>query len=160
MDPLNEKHKSLAIYIKSEEIYQTVKEIMALVPEENERLKDFAAMMLNEAMIIQAKIAGAEGGDLYSIRMQNAAIIRKAAMDLIIAKHSFEAFDFKYAEYFDLVRDRIEEFRLLFIDWVASFDQQNYTIDTWGLFNPPGVGPHDKDPDDDIPWEGPNFEDD
>ena len=25
---------------------------------------------------------------------------------------------------------------------------------SWGLFNPPGVGPFDKDPDDDIPFHG------
>lgn len=45
------------------------------------------------------------------LRMENAAIIRKCARDL-------------------MVRQQIEEFRLLFIDW--------------GLFNPPGVGPHDE----------------
>jgi hypothetical protein len=47
----------------------------------------------------------------------------------------------------------MEEFRLLFIDWVAGFDQQNYVIDRWGLFNPPGVSAHDHDPDDDIPFD-------
>jgi len=26
------------------------------------------------------------------------------------------------------------------------------------MFNPPGVGPFDKDPDDDLPWDGPDFE--
>jgi len=48
----------------------------------------------------------------------------------------------------------VEEYRLLFIDWVASFDKWNYIIDRWGLFNPPGIGPFDKDPDDDIPFNG------
>jgi hypothetical protein len=42
------------------------------------------------------------------------------------------------------------KYRLLFIDWVAGFDKWNYVIDRWGLFNPPGVGPFDKDPDEDI----------
>ncbi|HZL08348.1 MAG TPA: hypothetical protein VFC65_00005 [Prolixibacteraceae bacterium] len=48
----------------------------------------------------------------------------------------------------------IEEYRLLFIDWVAAFDKWDYIIDRWGLFNPPGVGPFDHDPDDDIPFNG------
>jgi len=59
---------------------------------------------------------------------------------------------FEYVEYYQLVRDLIEEYRLLFIDWVAGFNQWEYIIDRWGLFNPPGVGPFDKDPDDDIPF--------
>ena len=48
--------------------------------------------------------------------------------------------------------------RLLLIDWVAGFDKWDYIIDRWGLFNPPGIGPFDKDPDDDIPFRG--FEED
>jgi len=55
---------------------------------------------------------------------------------------------------FQIVRDLIEEYRLLFIDWVAGFDKWDYIIDRWGLFNPPGIGPFDKDPDDDIPFNG------
>lgn len=55
-------------------------------------------------------------------------------------------------DYIDLLRTTIDEFRLLFIDWVAGFDKWNYIKDTWGLFNPPGVNAHDKDPDDDIPF--------
>jgi hypothetical protein len=35
-----------------------------------------------------------------------------------------------------------------------GFDKWDYIIDRWGLFNPPGVGPFDKDPDDDIPFRG------
>jgi len=31
-----------------------------------------------------------------------------------------------------------------------GFDKWDYVIDRWGLFNPPGVGPFDKDPDEDI----------
>ena len=68
--------------------------------------------------------------------------------------HSPDAFGFEYVEYYQLVRDLIEEYRLLFIDWVAGFDKWDYIIDRWGLFNPPGVGPFDKDPDDDIPFRG------
>jgi hypothetical protein len=63
-------------------------------------------------------------------------------------------FDFKEVQYFEIVRSLIEEYRLLFITWVAGFDPWNYINDRWGLFNPPGVSPFDKDPDDDIPFDG------
>jgi hypothetical protein len=76
----------------------------------------------------------------------------------MVQNHSLDAFGFEYVEYYQIVRDLIEEYRLLFIAWVAGFDKWDYIIDRWGLFNPPGVGPFDKDPDDDIPFHGFDFE--
>ena len=58
-------------------------------------------------------------------------------------------------EYLDLLRNEIENFRVLFAEWVKTFDQWDYIIDRWGLFNPPGVNYDDKDPDDDIPFKNP-----
>ena len=151
------KHENLPIHKKAEEIFEVVSQIADLIPEDDEHLDYVKGHMLRDAMLISAKIAGAEGGDLYDLRMENAAIIRKAARDLMLTNHSLEMFGFEEVQYFDIVRDLIEEFRLLFIDWVAGFDQWNYIIDRWGLFNPPGVGPHDKDPDDDIPFNPNDF---
>jgi hypothetical protein len=54
----------------------------------------------------------------------------------------------------------MEEFRILFAEWVATFDNENYSIDRWGLFNPPGVNYDDHDPDDDIPFDPDDFLDD
>ncbi|WP_269237010.1 hypothetical protein [Flavobacterium flavigenum] len=45
----------------------------------------------------------------------------------------------------------------MFIDWVAGFGKWNYIKDSWGLFNPPGVNAHDKDPDDDIHFDPKDF---
>jgi hypothetical protein len=114
--------------------------------------------MMEDAMMIAAKISGAEAVDLYDIKMENATIIRKCARELYVRAGSlrFEE-DIKDKEYIELLPNEIEEFRLLFIDWVASFDQWNYIIDRWELFNPPGVSAHDKDPDDDIPFNPKDF---
>ncbi len=152
------RHENLLIYKKAEEIYDVVKQIADLIPDdEDSRLQFVKEQMLVDTMTIMAKIAGAEGGDLYDLRMENAAIIRKAARDLMVTNHSLDMFGFEETQYYDIVRDLIEEFRLLFIDWVAGFDKWNYIIDRWGLFNPPGVGPFDKDPDDDIPFNPGDF---
>lgn len=149
--------ENLPIYKKGREIFEVVMNIADLISEKDEILQDIKEQMLSDAAMLTVKVAGAEGGDLYDIRMQNAALIRKAANDLMVQNHSLETFGFKYVEYFDLVRDLIEEYRLLFIEWVDGFDKYNYIIDRWGLFNPPGVGPHDKDPDDDIPFNPDDF---
>ncbi len=60
---------------------------------------------------------------------------------------------FKDTEYLDLLRKEVEEFRILFAEWVKTFDPWDYIIDRWGLFNPPGVNYDDHDPEDDIPFD-------
>lgn len=144
--------RDLPIYKKAEEILQVVTKICELIPEKEGPLLGVKENLSNDALTLCVKIAGAEGVDLYDIKMENAALIRKAARELMIQNHALEMFGFEEVAYYQIIRDLIEEFRLLFIDWVASFDPYLYMIDRWGLFNPPGVGPFDKDPDDDIPF--------
>jgi hypothetical protein len=113
------------------------------------------------AMIIPAKIAGASSEDmLFDIRMENAAIIRKAARELITDVRNLQIHGFKDVEYLDLLREEVESFRILFAEWVKTFDCWNYIIDRWGLFNPPGVNYDDLDLDDDIPFNLDDFEED
>lgn len=150
--------EKLPVYRKGREIFNMVSKIADLIPENNEYLMDIKGWMLSDAAQLTVKVAGAEAAGLYDLKMENAAIIRKAARDLMVQQHSLESFGFEYVEYWQMVRDLIEEYRLLFIDWVAGFDKWDYIIDRWGLFNPPGVGPFDKDPDDNIPFHG--FEED
>jgi len=144
--------RELPIYKKGWEIYEVVDRICQLIPEDDEMLGHVKSIMLEDAMMLTVKIAGAEAGQLYDIKMEAAAIIRKAALNLMIQNHSLEMFGFEHVEYFRIVRNLLDEYRLLFIDWVSKFDRWDYIIDRWGLFNPPGVGPFDHDPDDDIPF--------
>lgn len=142
----------LPIYKKGEEILQVINQICQLIDDDDQYLGHVKSIMLEGAMLLTVKVAGATGGQLYDIKMECAAIIRKAARELMIQNHSLEMFGFEHVEYYQIVRNLIEEYRLLFIDWVAGFDQWDYIIDRWGLFNPPGVSPFDKNPDDDIPF--------
>ena len=153
-DELEIDPKDLPIYKKGWEIYEVVDQICQLIPDDDEQLGHVKSIMLEDAMMLTVKVAGATAGQLYDIKMEAAAIIRKAAQNLMIQNHSLEMFGFEHVEYFQIVRNLLEEYRLLFIDWVSKFDPWNYIIDRWGLFNPPGVGPFDHDPDDDIPPEG------
>lgn len=158
-DELNEMrdHEDLPIYQKGLEIGDLVRKILDLADPDNEQLQMVCQNMMIDAFNLSVKVAGAEGGDLYDLRMENATIIRKSARDLIVQTHGLEMHGFEHTEYFQLLRDLVEEYRLLFIDWIAGFDEWNYTIDRWGLFNPPGISPSDKDPDDDIPFDPDSF---
>jgi hypothetical protein len=172
----NDHIKELPVYKKAEEIYRLVSSMLtgsdADELEESEYMKNIDSEMIEElfktnkefmmsnAMIIPAKIAGAEGGDRYDLRMENAAIIRKSARELLTDARGLQMNGFKDIEYLDLLRDEVDQFRVLFAEWVAGFDQDNYVIDRWGLFNPPGVNYDDHDPDDDIPFDGDDYFDD
>ena len=144
------KPEDLPIFKKGMEIFEVVQQITDLIPEDNERLQHIKNFIIEDALMLSVKVAGAESAELYDLKMEAASIIRKAARDLMVQNHSLEMFGFNDSDYYKIVRDLLEEYRYLFIDWVAGFDKWYYVIDRWGLFNPPGIGPFDKDPDEDI----------
>ncbi len=145
--------ENLPIYKKGKEILDVVLSICDLFPDEDEHLQLLKGQLIADAATLTVKVVGAEAAGLYDLRMESAAIIRKAARDLMVQNHSLEYLGFKHTDYYKIVRDLIEEYRLLFIDWVAGFDKWDYIIDRWGLFNPPGVDPFDKDPDEGLPFD-------
>ncbi|MBC3758801.1 hypothetical protein H7U19_10330 [Hyunsoonleella sp. SJ7] len=163
-----DKLEKLPIFNKARAMQKLVEHIIESVENtdidfehniEAEMLKNNLSYMRENSLIIPAKIAGAADDDmLYDIRMENAAIIRKAARELITDARGIEMHGFKDIEYLDLLRQEVDEFRVLFAEWVKTFDCWNYIIDRWGLFNPPGVNYDDKDPDDDIPFNQDDFE--
>jgi hypothetical protein len=150
----NDELNQFPLYQKAEQIFKITQGLIEIVPADNEFLQETTGrFMLENAMIIPAKIAGAQAVELYDLKMENATIIRKSARELSVFAGSlrFEE-DIVDQDYILLLRKEIDEFRLLFIDWVDSFDEWSYVKDDWGLFNPPGVSAHDKDPDEDIPF--------
>ena len=134
-----DKVEKMPIYQKGREIVDLVRNIADLIDDEKGEMGFTKALMLEDAYMLTAKIVNAEGGDMYAIRMENAAIIRRAGNNLKLHIHTLKMFGFEHTEYYMMVRQKVEEYRVLFIDWVASFDKTNYFIDDWGLFNPPGV---------------------
>ena len=155
-----EKLEQMPLYKKAHEIMNIVfrigkidsDDITTAGEQEREMIEFSIDEMRSNATIISAKIAGAEAMELYDLKMENAAIIRKAAREIITNARGLEMNGFKETDYLDLLRNEIEEMRILFAEWVKTFDPFNYIIDRWGLFNPPGVNYDDHDPDDDIPF--------
>lgn len=145
--------ETLPIYLKAQEIFDVIFQITELFPEDNNDLQYIKGNLISDAAILSIKVVGAQCIDSYDLKMESATIIRKAAKELMIQNHTLEMFGFEDVDYYNIVKDLLEEYRLLFIDWVKGFDQWDYVIDRWGLFNPPGIGPFDHDPDDDIPYE-------
>lgn len=151
--------EQMPLFLKAQQILKITMGLVEIVPKENEFLQATTVrFMIENACLIPAKIAGATGVGLYDLKMENATFIRKAARELYVQAGSLRFEDgIKDKDYIELLRTTIDEFRLLFVDWVASFDVWDYIKDNWGLFNPPGVNAHDKDPDDDISFNSGDF---
>lgn len=156
--------KKMPLFIKALEIMEISLKISENVSKhdienldeaEGEMLEGYAQYIRENATIIPAKISGAEAVEIYDLKMENAAIIRKAARELLTYCTGLAMCGYKNTDYLQLLRDEIEEFRVLFAEWVKTFDQWDYLIDRWGLFNPPGIDYDTHDPDDDIPFDSP-----
>lgn len=69
MEELDEIHK-MPIYQKAEQIFKLTEGLVQIIPEENVFLQETTVrFMIENAFTIPSKIAGAEGADLYDLRM-------------------------------------------------------------------------------------------
>lgn len=124
------------LYQKAGEIYDIVHSLVESLPEEGGR--DMVnQILLEDATILQPKIAGAMSGDSWLIHMENAAIIRFHAQSLLTQTSGLKMFIPEADErYIKVLREEMLEFRRLFNLWVLTFptlEQEDYE-DEWGLF--------------------------
>lgn len=153
--PVNEEdnYRKTPLFKKAEEIRRLAEAIVESAPDEimggaPER-KEFDDHMLegskNDVMAnayqIGAKIAGAYNMDLYDLQMENACLIRRSCREMLVALRGLEIAGYSEDRYFDLLRNAVEEFRPLFVEWVATFKRSDRMWDDWGLFNLPGDVP-------------------
>ena len=68
--------------LKGKEILEMVTKITDLIPDDDEYLSEIKGCMLSDTALLTVKVAGAEAAELYDLKMENAAIVRKAARDL------------------------------------------------------------------------------
>jgi len=127
-----EKYEKLPVYQKAQELFDLA-EVIADALKEDEMKEHLAAQMFTNAAMVQAKIAGAEGGGLYSLRMQNAVLIKLAVQDMLNAVSFASMVEINEEDYVDLMRDKVDEFRLVFNDWIRSFDKTYDIPDNWAI---------------------------
>jgi hypothetical protein len=91
-----------------------------------------ASFNLTDAYEVIIKIKSAMATHMYIVYMENASIIRKNVQSI---KSSLLLFDEMNVEesYAMLLRTEIEDFQLLFKQWVATFQKDEFE-DEWGLF--------------------------
>lgn len=91
-------------------------------------------LMLENAYMISSKIAGAEAGELYSYRLENALSIKRYANELMAEVALCESKSIGDTSYIQPLKNELREFHDLFIDWVESFDKTKDVEDAWALW--------------------------
>ncbi|HYG19878.1 MAG TPA: hypothetical protein VD816_13165 [Ohtaekwangia sp.] len=134
-DPEKERRRveAMPIFQKAEEIRELTRRLIDSI--DNDEVKMIHSnIMLEDSMIIPAKIVGAEAVDDYILKMENATIIKIHARSLQAQTASLLFEGILPEEYLQLLRKEIDVFRLLFLEWVRSFDSAQKEGDGWGLF--------------------------
>lgn len=132
-DPEFEKHKKLPIYKKSLVIRKLTKAVVEPIDEDHDEL-NIKQLMMENAYMISSKIAGAEAGELYSYRLENAFSIKRYANELLANVVLCESKKMGNTRYIKPLIEKIEELRILFIKWVESFDKEKDAEDPWTLW--------------------------
>ena len=109
------------------------------------------SLMLENAMTVITKIKGAMAVDnVYSIVMESAVIIKVNICQLKDQLWACEALHEVEQKYVDVLRDELEEFKLIFIQWLGSFNKDSDLPDEWYLFNNPADFPDGDETLDDV----------
>jgi hypothetical protein len=107
----------------------------ALVGSLDEARKElYGNIMMEDAMVMSAKFAGAEGISDYVLKMEIAVIMKVHAKSLNTMTYQLGMEGTHAEEHLELLREAIEEFRKLFIKWQKGFDSNEKNDDGWGIF--------------------------
>jgi hypothetical protein len=134
------------LYKKSIDILNLARTICDMLPEEDDDPASTKSLIMQNAYLVPAKIAGAAAMEYYSLVMENAVIIKVNICQLREQLWACKEFHGIEQQYIDVLRNEIAEFRKIFINWVTAFDKDHDLPDEWHLFNDPSSFPDDAEP--------------
>ena len=104
----------MPVMLKAKQIFELTKALVSVIDDEHP-FASLKEMMMEDAIMLAPKIAGAEGGDLYSLRMESAVLIQYHAKQLSIQTNTLSYEQMVDQTYVKLLREEIEQFRKLFV---------------------------------------------
>jgi len=122
------------LVIKAEVVFNIVSAFITTIPADEREV--YSGILMESAMMLKPKIAGAMGSDSWLLSMQNASLIRYHAEYLLTSTSGFNHFFEADRDYVKLFRNELIEFKNLFKEWIKEINQleQEEYIDEWGLF--------------------------
>ncbi|MCH7407994.1 hypothetical protein MM239_01190 [Belliella sp. DSM 111904] len=117
---------------KAKDIFGLTKALVGSLDEARKEL--YGGLMLESAVLLSSKFAGAHPVDDYIIKMENAVIMKVHAKSLHSLTYQLAMEGTHAEDHLQLLRDAIDEFRGLFKAWIKGFDDSERYDDGWGLF--------------------------
>jgi hypothetical protein len=125
--------KNLPVYKQAKRLLELVLALVDTIDDDQE-MKSATEIMLQDAMMLCPKIAGAHACGIYQAQIENAMIIRYHAKSLYLQYHTLKMFKLCDIDYAELIRNESIIFRKLFLEWVATFDKTTDEPNEWGNF--------------------------
>jgi hypothetical protein len=94
----------------------------------------YGNIMHQDAMLISSKFAAAESTSDFVSKMEKAVFIKVHAKNLNGMTYQLAMEETHAEEHLELLRAAIEEYRILFIEWVSALDPDEKMDDGWGIF--------------------------
>ncbi|MDF2156221.1 hypothetical protein [Algoriphagus sp. CAU 1675] len=117
---------------KAKEIIGLTRALVGSLDEARKEL--YGGIMMDDAMILSAKFSSAEAIPDFVLKMEKAVLMKVHAKSLNSMTYQLALEETHAEEHLALLRQAIEEYRLLFIDWVTGFDSSEKSDDGWGIF--------------------------
>jgi hypothetical protein len=125
-------YRNFPVFKKAMEIYGVTRAIVDTIHMEND-VWDLRQTMLSNATQLGSKIAAAEGGELFHIRMECAYQIKIAAKELITNIRQCQLEELTDERYLSLLTEQIDDFRISFTAWTCTFDPTHDIDDGWKI---------------------------
>jgi hypothetical protein len=126
------------LYKKSREILEIVEAIVESLPEEE---RGMHSPMIESAMMLAPKFAGAYKCDLWLLAMENASIMRHHAQYIATGTHGFEIFGEEGSvdkRYVEMLRAEMKTYKKLFNEWMEEVHSMPKDFemdqDEWGVY--------------------------
>jgi hypothetical protein len=127
-----ENYRDYPVFKKAMEILFVTRGIIDTIKEKDD-IFEVRKFMFSNSALLGGKIAAAEGGELYHIRMECAYQIKIAAKELLTNARLCEMDNLTDKRYLDLLRTLIDEFRMHFAEWTKTFNPANDIDDGWKI---------------------------
>ena len=133
-DPRKEQEKIYKhpLMVKAKEIIGLTRALVGSLDEARREL--YGGLMMEDAMVMSAKFAGAESIPDFVLKMEKAVIMKVHAKSLNSMTYQLALEETHAEEHLELLRQAIEDYRKLFIEWIKAFDPAEKYDDGWGIF--------------------------
>ncbi len=120
------------LMLKAKDILALTRALVGSLDEARREL--YGSLMLQDSMLISAKFAAAESSSDYVSKMEKAVFIKVHAKNLKAITYQLAVEETHAEEHLELLRTAIEEYRILFKEWLKNLDPSDKLDDGWGMF--------------------------